>query len=134
MKKRPPPAAELELLACLQRLKEATAAQLREAMETHRPMAHGSVVTLLKRLQLKKLVKRKKGPVGKAFIYSLTQQRASVFQGALRDMVQRVFHGNGAALVASLFETQPPSPEEIEQIQMMLTELRRKASSQGERQ
>jgi BlaI family penicillinase repressor len=125
------PAAEMDVLACLHRLGEATVAQLRDAMEGYRPMAHGSMVTLLKRLEAKKLVARKKGPVGKAFVYSVTQRRRSTFGGLMGNLVQRIFHGDGAALVASLFETKPPTPEELEKIQKMLDDLRLKSPPEG---
>ena len=123
----------MDVLACLHRLREATAAQLRATLESYRPMAHGSIATLLKRLEAKNLVTRKKGPVGKAFVYSVTQRRGLTFRSVVRDMVQRIFHGDGAALVASLFETKPPTPEELEKIQRMLDDLRRKSVKQGDK-
>ncbi len=38
-------------------------------MHRKRPLAHASVCTLLNRLEAKGLVRREKGPVGKAFVY-----------------------------------------------------------------
>ncbi|MBI4658394.1 MAG: BlaI/MecI/CopY family transcriptional regulator [Verrucomicrobia bacterium] len=124
------PPAELDVIACLHRQGEATAARLREAMQGYRPMSHGAMVTLLKRLEAKNLVSRRKGPVGKAFVYSLAQRRSSTFRNVVRDLVQRIFHGDGAALVASLFETKPPTPEELEKIQHMLDDLRAKGAKE----
>ncbi|MBI1853366.1 MAG: BlaI/MecI/CopY family transcriptional regulator [Planctomycetes bacterium] len=118
------PTAELEVLACLTRHGHATARQMREAMESFRPMAHGSIVTLLGRLEAKGLVTKEKGPVGKAFVYSPTTRRGHTFRGVVRDVVQRVFGGDGVALVASLFETKPPTPAEIEKLQALLDELK----------
>ncbi len=120
------PPAELDVMACLHRLGEATAAQLREALQSYRPMAHGSMVTLLKRLEAKNVVLRKKGPVGKAYVYSVRHRRNFAFRDLVQNLVQRVFHGDSAALVASLFETKPPTPEELQKIQQMLDDLRRK--------
>jgi len=37
-----------------------------------------------------------------------------------------VFHGDGVALVASLFETKAPSAAEVEKLQEMLNDLRRR--------
>lgn len=127
------PPAELDVIACLHRHGEATAAQLRKAMQSYRPMAHGSVMTLLKRLEAKNLVTRKKGPVGKAFVYSIASRRRSTFRDVVRDLVQRMFHGDCAALVASLFETKPPTHEELEKIQQMLNDLRAKKQNEGEK-
>src|SRR5438128_2404865 len=98
------PPAERDVLACLHRQGQATARQIREGLARFRPMAHGSVVTLLNRLETKRLVTKEKGQVGKAFVYRVCQPRKA-FRGLLRQLVQRVFHGDATALVASLFES-----------------------------
>jgi predicted transcriptional regulator len=123
------PPAERDTLACLCRLGEATARDIREEMRAYRPMAHGSALTLLKRLEAKKLVTRKKGPAGKAFVYQATRSRESAFRGLVRDLVLRVFHGDPAQLVASLFETCPPTTQEVEKLQGLLDDLRRRHQS-----
>ena len=122
------PDAELEVMACLWRLRKATARQLREGLAGYRPLAHASVVTLLNRLEAKGLVRRAKGPVGKAFVYTPTGRPGKTYRRVIGDVLQRVFGGNGPALVASLFETQPPTPEEVEQLQRLLDQLRRPES------
>src|SRR5688572_16823401 len=108
------PAAERDVLACLHQHGEATARELRESLEGYRPMAHGSVVTLLKRLEAKGLVAKERGPVGKAFVYRACQQRRTTFRGIVKQLVNRVFHGDSVALMASVFDTKPPTAEEVE--------------------
>ena len=120
------PDAELELLAALCRAEEATARELRDALDEYRPMAHGSVLTLLGRLEKKRLVGKRKGDQGKAFVYRATDAGRAVFQPAVKGFVQRVFGGSSVNFVASLFESAPPSADEIEQLQRMLDELRAK--------
>jgi BlaI family transcriptional regulator, penicillinase repressor len=122
------PDAELEVMACLWRLREATARQLRETMMDYRPMAHTSMVTLLGRLEAKRLVKRTKGSVGKAFLYAPLRRPGKTYRRVIGDVLQRIFGGNGPALVASLFETQPPTQAEIVELQRLLDRLRRKAN------
>jgi len=122
------PDAELEVMACLWQLREATARQVREAMQIYRPMAHTSVVTLLGRLEAKGLVKRAKGPVGKAFVYTPLRRPGKTYRRVIGNVLQRIFGGNGPALVASLFETQPPTPAEVEELQRLLDQLRQKAN------
>ena len=126
------PDAELEVMACLWRLREASARQLREAMASFRPMAHASIVTLLNRLEAKGLVRREKGPVGKAFLFAPTGRPGKTYRRVIGDVLQRIFGGNGPALVASLFETQPPTPDELEQLQRLLDELRSKSTQRKE--
>ena len=120
------PAAERDVLACLHQRGEATARELRECLESYRPMAHGSMVTLLKRLEAKGLVAKRKGPVGKAFVYRACQQPRTTFRGIVKQLVNRVFHGDSVALMASVFDTKPPTAEEVEKMQAMLNELKAK--------
>jgi BlaI family transcriptional regulator, penicillinase repressor len=120
------PTAELEVLACLRQLEQATAREIRERMHAYRPMAHGSVMNLLKRLEAKKLIARKKGPVGKAFIYRQRAASASIYENLLNRLLNRVFGGDSLALVASLFETRPPDSRQLEKLEMLLDELRAK--------
>jgi predicted transcriptional regulator len=124
------PPAERDVLACVYRFPGAAARQIREGLCGYRPMAHGSVLTLLKRLEAKRLVAKQKGPVGKAFVYHATKPRGSTFTHLLRDLVQRVFHGDPVSLVASLFETRPPTGREVEKLQAMLDDLRRQNRSE----
>ncbi len=118
------PDAELEVLACLHRQGRATAREVRELIHSYRPLAHASVLTLLTRLEAKGLVSREKGPVGKAFIYIPTQRSRATPRNVLKRILQRVFHGDGVALVTSLFQTKPPSHEELNQLEHLLTDLR----------
>ena len=120
------PDAELEVLACLWQAASATARSVRETMKGYRPMSHGAMVTILKRLESKGLVSKKKGPVGKAFLYEPTRAPQPTYRKIMRDLRERVFGGCGVTMVASLFETRPPSAEELDTLQELLDELRRK--------
>jgi BlaI family transcriptional regulator, penicillinase repressor len=120
------PDAELEVMACLWQLRQATARQLREAMLDYRPMAHASMVTLLGRLEAKGMVKRAKGPVGKAFVYAPLRRPDKTYRRVIGDVLQRVFGGNKSALVASLFEIKPPTSSEVAELQRLLDRLRQK--------
>ncbi len=121
------PDAELDVLACLWQCGEATARQVREALDSYRPMAHGSVVTLLKRLQARGLVARRKGPEDKAFIYRPTRSVRPTYERLLRNISERIFAGNGVKMVATLFDAKPPTAEEMDRLQELLKELRLKA-------
>lgn len=125
------PDAELDVLTCLQRMQEATARDLREALQAYRPMAHGSVVTLLKRLEAKSLVTKRKGATGKAFVYRTTRVAKPTPQNLLKRMRQRIFGGDSVALVASLFETKPPSSEELQELERLLDRLKSRSSTRG---
>lgn len=129
MNERSVPESELEVLACLDRQGAATARELRGAMAGYRPMAHGSMVTLLKRLEGRGLVSRRKAPTGKAFVYRPTAEASATYRRVLDRLRERIFGGDPVALVASLFEGSPPDRAEIEQLQSLLDRLREESDS-----
>jgi predicted transcriptional regulator len=125
MDERKLPDAELEVLACLwQRGGEATAREVREALHPYRPMTHGSVMNLLKRLEEKQLVRKRKGNQGKAFIFKAAEKPGPTLRRLIRNLLDRVFGGSGPALVASLFEARPPTAAEIDDLQGLLDALK----------
>ena len=125
------PGAELEVMACLWQKGEATARHIREEMAPYRPMTHGALVTLLKRLEAKGLVRKKKGDFGKAFVFRAAHAPEPVYRKIMRDLHERVFGGSGVAMFASLFETRPPSAEEVDELQQLLDDLRRQQERKG---
>ena len=119
------PPAERDVLACVHRHGQATARTIRETLASFRPMAHGSVMTLLKRLEAKGLVTYEKGNEGKAFIYRATQKPKATFGRVMKQMLERVFHGDSVALVTSLFETKPPTADQVKELERLLGELKK---------
>lgn len=123
------PDAEADVLSVLFDAEEATARTVRELLAKRRPMAHGTVVTLLRRLEERGLVKRRKADHGKAFIYRPTKAHGRTFGPAVTTLMRRAFGGKPAALVASLFETHPPSHQEIDELEALVERLRREKSA-----
>lgn len=121
-----PPVAELDVLACLWRSRQATAREIREALHSYRPMAHGSVLTLLKRLEARGLVARSKGSVGKAFVYRPTRTARPAYRRIVRNIAERIFGGDSLEMVSTLLEAKLPTPDELDRLQEMLDELRNK--------
>lgn len=117
----------MEILALLQEREEADARQIREALAPFRPMSHASVLTLLGRLEAKELVTRRKGSVGKAFLYSTARTARPIVRGLLKRMVRRIFANDPARLVASLFDAKPPSAEELKQIRELVERMEKRS-------
>jgi len=116
------PAAELDVLALVWRHGPSTAADIRRGLVAFRPMAHGSVVTLLKRLEEKKLVTAT-GKRGKAFVYAATRRPEPTYRRLVGNLLDRVFGGNAVSLVSSLFAGRAPDAEEIAQLRSLLDNL-----------
>ncbi|MGE3273975.1 MAG: BlaI/MecI/CopY family transcriptional regulator [Vicinamibacterales bacterium] len=127
------PAAEQELLAILYELGEATAREVREHLPAARSLAHPTVVTLLNRLEARKLVRRRKAETGKAFVYRPTRDRDGAFAPLVAGLAGRLFKGSPAALVASLFETHPPDASDLAEIEALLADWRSRTGGRKER-
>jgi len=53
------------------------------------------MVTLLKRLEAKGLVTKRKGPVGKVFVYKSTRRPESNYRKIIEDLSERIFGRRG---------------------------------------
>jgi len=119
------PDAEMDVMSRLWAAGPMTARQLREALAESRPLSHSSICTLLARLEEKGYVRRQKGDTGKAFVYRPAKPRQSASSEVLGRLVDRLFEGEPMSLVASLLESRPPSPEQLDELQRLLSQLRR---------
>ena len=111
------------MLACVHEMGEAEATQIRQRLEPFRPLSHASVVTLLRRLEAKGIVTRRKADVGKAFVYSATRAPEETYRQVVGRMVERVFGGDPVALVTSLFGARAPSEAQLERLDALVEEL-----------
>ena len=125
------PEAELEVLACLWKTDPLTAGEIREQLQAYRPMAHGSVLTLLNRLSEKQLVVREKSGQGKSFAYRSVQKPAPIYKRILGKLRQRIFGGSSVAMVASLLESQTTTPEEMLELKALLEKFETQNKSKG---
>jgi predicted transcriptional regulator len=125
------PEAELETLAALHELGEAEVREVRARLAAFRALGHASVTTLLRRLEEKGLVRRRRADHGKAFLYSAVPAADVTYGGVVRRLLARVFGGDGVALVSSLFSVSPPDRTEVERLRSLLAELERRGVGDG---
>lgn len=105
------PRRERELFEILCSAGEATAAEIRSAMDD--PPSYSAVRTLLARLEAKGLVKHR--AVDQAYVYKSVPQPAKVRESALKSMVKTFFDGSAASAATALLGlTKSLSPEEAE--------------------
>ena len=123
------PDAERDVLMALGRLQEATVQQIREAILPVRELEASSISTLLKRLEQRKLVTKRKADTGKAFVFRTTAKSNSACRDLLKDLFNSVFAGDTMAFMQSFFETKKPTDGEIDQLQSLLDELRESKKS-----
>src|SRR5262245_4501811 len=98
--------AELDILRTLWERGASTAREIRQALESQRPLAHASVATILHRLHQKGLVEYRKADKGKAFVYEARHEAGQVQSSAVRKFVRRIFGGDAVSLVSALVESE----------------------------
>lgn len=80
-----------------------------------RDLAYTTVMTTLKILEDKKIVRRGK-KIGRAFTYSAKVSRQQVRQGMLKSLTDQLFGGSARSLVLSLLESEAVSAEDIDAV------------------
>lgn len=115
------PRRERELFELLCSAGEATAAELRAAMQD--PPSYSAVRTLLARLEARGVVKHR--TVDQTYVYQSAQQPAKVRETAMKQMVRTFFDGSAAnAATALLGLTKSLSRDEIDALQRAIDEAR----------
>lgn len=117
------PEAELEVLAGIGQLGEATATEIRRWLAPFRPMSHASVSTLLRRLESKGRVRRRKADRGKAYVYTTAGDPSALLGREVGRVLHRLFAGDSASLVASLFGEHKPSRDELARLKDLVDSL-----------
>ena len=115
------PRRERELFELLCSAGEATAAELRAAMQD--PPSYSAVRTLLSRLEARGVIKHHM--VDQAYVYQSVPQPAKVRESAMKQMVRTFFDGSAAnAATALLGLTKSLSTDEIDALQKAIDEAR----------
>lgn len=100
----------------------ATAAEVCEQVCTQRDWSLATVKTLLSRLVQKQAIETR--PDGRRYIYSPLIARADYVGGESRRLVDRLFGGKAASLVAHLAETEALTPDDLSEIEALLKDLK----------
>jgi BlaI family transcriptional regulator, penicillinase repressor len=119
------PDAELDVIAWLWRSGPATARQVREGLAGRRSMTDGATVTLLRRLEGKGLLTRSKKR-GQPYVFTPVSKPQPTYRKLVRNLADRVFGGDSAQLVVSLFEGRPPTGDELDHIERLIEEMKKR--------
>lgn len=115
------PRRERELFELLCSAGEATAAELRAAMQD--PPSYSAVRTLLSRLEARGVIKHRL--VDQAYVYQSVPRPAKVRESAMKQMVRTFFDGSAAdAATALLGLTRSLSSDEIDALQKAIDEAK----------
>lgn len=111
---------QLKIVQVLWEKGRANAREITETLSRQEPIAHSTVQTLLRKLEAK-------GAVGhdvedRTFVFYPLVHEDRVKQGATSELVDRVFDGSAAGLVAYLLENERVSGKELAQIRELIDE------------
>jgi predicted transcriptional regulator len=125
---RTPTARELEILKVLWAHGPCSVRDVHRRLSRNSALAYNTVQTLLR------IMEEKKGLVrhhveGRTFIYTPCHSRDAMVANCAANLLERVFDGAASELVLSLLRSERISPEELDRMQAMIAEARRKRSN-----
>ncbi len=126
-----PTELELEILKIIWRHGALPTSSVRDklAEETGRDLAHTSVITTLNVMTDKGYLARKKD--GKSFRFRARVRENTISKGMVGDLLDRVFDGSAAAMMLNLVESQGLSPDDLNELDELLRNLKNEANSNG---
>ena len=103
----------------------ATAREITDAINLSEPIAHSTVQTLLRGLAEKNAVSHQ--AEGRTFVFYPTVSEDKFKQSATTDLIERVFGGKAATLVAHLLKNDNVTRKEVDEIRKMINQRGKKA-------
>jgi BlaI family transcriptional regulator, penicillinase repressor len=121
-----PSDGELAILRVLWALGPSTVREVHTELSKDRDMGYTTALKLMQIMAEKGLVTRDES--ARTHVYQAVQGEAPTQTFLLKDLVQRAFGGNARALVVRALEAEHASPEDLDEIQRLLDEARRRRS------
>ena len=109
---------QLRIMQVLWDRKKASARDITDALNTASPIAHSTVQTLLRKMEDKGVVGHR--TEDRTFIYHPLVDAPSVTRSATRDLIERVFGGSAAGLVAYLLREERIPRAELREIRKLI--------------
>lgn len=111
---------QLKIMRVLWRRGRANAREITDALNSREKVAHSTVQTLLRKLE-------EKGSIAhdvedRTFVFYPLVEEDSVTRSATRELIERVFGGDAAGLVAHLLKEERIPSEELESIRKLIDE------------
>ena len=111
---------QLKIMRVLWERGEATARQITDSVSKIEPVAHSTIQTLLRKLEVKKAVAYEERD--RTFVFRPLVSESEVTQTATNDLLSRVFHGSLSGLVAHVLENEDISDEEMAKLRQLISE------------
>lgn len=119
-----PTESELEILRVLWDKNSATVREVHEVLSLHKDAGYTTTLKLMQIMFEKGIVKRDDS--NKTHIYRANITRENTQQQIVGKMISSLFGGSSTQLVMQALGNQTPNPEELEEIQKLLDNLKKK--------
>ena len=96
----------------------ATARRITDVLNEASPIAHSTVQTLIRKLEVKGAVDHEQ--CDRTFLFRPLVAKSEVSRSAAHDFVARVFQGSVSGLVAYLLESEEISPDEMKRLRALV--------------
>jgi BlaI family penicillinase repressor len=100
----------------------ATVRDIYEAMLERRKIAYTTVMTMMKILETKGYLKKRRQD--RAFVYRPAHPKNQVIGGMLREFIDRVFNGSAEPLLVHLVKTRQIRQKELQKIASMIEKIK----------
>ncbi len=116
---------QLCILQVLWSKSEATVAEVNAALKPGRDLAYTTVATMLRKMEARGLVSHRED--GRTFLYRAAVAADDIGQGMTDHMVERLFEGSLAGAVSHLLRTRDVSLEELDALEVLIRDAKRRA-------
>lgn len=109
---------QLQIMQVLWDRGRATAREITDVLNESGEIAHSTVQTLLRQLEAKQAVAHE--TVERTFVFYPLIEEENVTQHATRELIDEIFDGSAAGLVAYLLENERIPKSELEQLRKLI--------------
>ena len=118
-------ALQFQIMKILWARRQATVADVHEALAGGAELAYTTVATMLRKMEARGLVKHHNA--GRSFVYQAAIAEDAVTRSMADDLLDRVFEGSLADMVSHLLTTHEVNREELIRMEKLIADKRRKS-------
>jgi predicted transcriptional regulator len=116
---------QLQIMKVLWERREATVADVHQALPGDRDLAYTTVATMLRKMEARGLVRHRLE--GRSFVYRAAVAADAVSRGMADHLLDRLFEGSLADLVGHLLTHREVSREELARLEKLIAERKKGA-------
>jgi BlaI family penicillinase repressor len=114
---------QLKIMQVLWERREATVAEVHQALNTETELAYTTMATMLRKMEARGLVKHRSE--GRSFVYRAAVAADAVTRGMADHLVDRFFEGSLTDVVSHLLTTREVSRDELTQLERLIAERKK---------